>query len=798
MTTSVSREQRHTKSHRCPICDGADQDPRGKSKRCTGFTNEVAGYTHCSREELAGALDGKDVQGVTLFAHRLHGSCKCGVEHGPAIEQASTIEATYPYVDEAGDLLFEVVRKTGKKFLQRKPNGIGGWEWKIGDTRRVLYRLPEILGSDRELSVVYFVEGEKDVAALERLGLVATCNPGGAGKWSLVREHAREVLAGRHVVVIADKDGEKAKFAGQKHAIEVERSLRDVTASVVVMQAPDPHKDAADLLFAGGTLDDLVPFTIPAATEETKPAAPSPIRVVPASTLPEIKTGVDIARIADEGIAALAKSESGIYERGGRLVSVVRISEPPKYRKGLRVERSIGSPLIRTLALPSLYERLSSAALWLKKSKKGDFIPTVPHDKATRAIFERGEWGGIPSLVGVTVAPAFRADGTLLQEPGFDAATGLLYWPNARYPTVPSSPSLDDAKGAYEAICATVRCFPFAIPSHRAAWVCSLLTVLARTAIDGPVPMFIMDANTRGVGKTKLVDAVFRIVLGFGAPQTALPEQNEEIRKTITSCVLAGDQAILFDNIKRKLGGEGIESAVTAVTWKGRRLGSDDQMSAPMRIVFFATGNNLELTSDLARRAMHIRLESPFENPEDRNDTFDLIEWIEERRHHLVAWALTILRAWHVAGRPRVTKTMGSFEAWSDVIPQAVAWSSGVDPLEARASVDVENDEERNQLNAVIVCLESMGTNVTAKQVITTLFGGGDRHDGATPLDHHPSYQAAREAIESVTWTKPGQTPSAQRFGKYLQRIKGRVVAGRRLERGPVANNMQTWGVKKT
>jgi 5S rRNA maturation endonuclease (ribonuclease M5) len=794
MTTTVSREQRHTRQHRCPICDGADQDPRGKSKRCTGFTNEDAGYTHCSREEFAGGVEGKNVQGVTLFAHLLHGPCRCGVEHGPRTETRDTIEAVYPYVDEAGDLLFEVVRKAGKKFLQRKPNGVGGYEWKIGDTRRVLYRLPAILASDPELDVVWIVEGEKDVAAIERAGRIATCNPGGAGKWSLVREHAREVLRGRHVIVIADKDGEKAKFAGQKHAIEIERSLRDVALSVEIRQAPDPHKDAADMVAAGLTLDALVAFTIPVTTEP-KPAAT--MRVVPASTLPEIKAGVDISRIADEGIAALAKSETGIYERGGRLVSVVRISEPPKYRKGIRVERAVGSPVIKTLAYPSLYERLSTAAMWLRKNKKGEFAPTVPHTHAARAIFERGEWGGIPSLVGVTVAPAFRADGTLLQEPGFDAATGLLYWPNARYPAVASSPSHEDARLAYEAICQTARCFPFAAPSHRAAWVCSLLTVLARTAIDGPVPMFIMDANTRGVGKTKLVDAVFRIVLGFGAPQTALPEQNEEIRKTITSCVLAGDQAILFDNIKRKLGGEGIEGAVTAVTWKGRRLGSDDQMSAPMRIVFFATGNNLELTSDLARRSLHIRLESSLENPEDRSDTFDLIDWIEERRHHLVAWALTMLRAWHVAGRPRVTKTMGSFEAWSDVIPQAVAWACGIDPLEARASVDVENDEERMQLNAILACIESMGTNLTAKQIVTTLFGGSERHDGTIPMDHHPTYAAAREAIEAVTFTKSGQSPSSMKLGKYLLRVKGRVVGGRKILPGPTTNNQHTWGVKK-
>jgi hypothetical protein len=499
--------------------------------------------------------------------------------------------------------------------------------------------------------------------------------------------------------------------------------------------------------------------------------------------------------MADEAIASLSRDD-GVFERGGRLVHVVRVSEPPKYRRGERVKRAIGSPMIRTLQFPSLYERLSSSALWLKfngKTKKWN--PCIPHEKAARAVFERGEWGGIRSLVGVTSSPTFRADGTILQRPGFDEATGLLYWPNCSYSPVPDAPTLDDARDAYRYLCETVRAFPFAADHHRAAWVCSVLSILARPAIDGSVPLFIMDANTRGVGKTKLVDAAFRIALGYGAPCTALPEENEEIRKTITSCVLAGDQAILFDNIKREIGGEALEGAITGTTWKARRLGSDDQACAPMRIVFFVTGNNARPTSDLARRSMHIRLESPLENPEDRSDTFDLVEWIDDKRHHLVTWALTILRAWHVAGRPKASKVMGSFEAWSDVIPQAVHWASGVNPIVARASADLELDEERMHLSAIHAALAAIAGAgfVTAKHVIIALYGTGDRHDGTTTPDHHPSYGAAREAIEAVTRCKPGQTPDALRLGRYLTARKGQVVAGRRIVRGTVQSGNLTW-----
>jgi hypothetical protein len=63
----------------------------------------------------------------------------------PEKEPKRRIVATFPYVDEAGELLYEVVRYEPKSFLQRRPDGKGGWIWKLGDARRVLYRLPELL-----------------------------------------------------------------------------------------------------------------------------------------------------------------------------------------------------------------------------------------------------------------------------------------------------------------------------------------------------------------------------------------------------------------------------------------------------------------------------------------------------------------------------------------------------------------------------------------------------------------------------------------------------------------------------
>jgi hypothetical protein len=148
------------------------------------------------------------------------------------------IAETYQYVDRDGVELFEVVRYEPKGFSQRRRNG-HGYVNNLGDVERVLYRLPQILAAIADNTPIYIAEGERDVHALEQAGVVATCNPGGAGKWR--PEHA-DTLRGAHVAIVVDQDE-----PGRKHAATIARSL-DGIAKVVQLYAPAEGKDAADHL----------------------------------------------------------------------------------------------------------------------------------------------------------------------------------------------------------------------------------------------------------------------------------------------------------------------------------------------------------------------------------------------------------------------------------------------------------------------------------------------------------------------------------------------------------------------
>lgn len=169
-------------------------------------------------------------------------------DEAPKTPRASVIVAAYDYFNEQGELLYQAVRFDPKDFRQRKPDA-DGWSWSLQGVRRVLYRLPQLLAST---DTVFVVEGEKDVDAVAGLNLTATCNVGGAGKWSPEYSAA---LRGRDVVILPDNDK-----AGEDHAALVAKSLDGVAKSVRVVRLPGlpPKGDVSDWLAAGGTKERLL------------------------------------------------------------------------------------------------------------------------------------------------------------------------------------------------------------------------------------------------------------------------------------------------------------------------------------------------------------------------------------------------------------------------------------------------------------------------------------------------------------------------------------------------------------
>jgi len=231
-------------SARCPAHD----DTRPSLSLTEGDDGRVLARCHanCTLNEVAEAL-GLEVR--DFFP--------------PGPGGGTQIAATYPYRDEAGQPLYEVVRTEPKGFFQRRPNGNGGWINDAKSVRRVIYRLPEIIKALRENQdqEVFIVEGEKDVDRLRQLGLIATTNVGGAGKGKWNPEYTKQLqdAGAQRVIVIPDNDK-----PGVAHAEAVARSCADAGLETRIIQLPglpsvrEKHgEDVSDWLDDGHTVDAL-------------------------------------------------------------------------------------------------------------------------------------------------------------------------------------------------------------------------------------------------------------------------------------------------------------------------------------------------------------------------------------------------------------------------------------------------------------------------------------------------------------------------------------------------------------
>ena len=187
-----------------------------------------------------------------LFAHEPRLALAAPPKQTPRTRRS--IVAEYDYRNAAGGLLFQTIRYDPKDFRQRRPDGKGGWISNLTGVPRPLplYRLPELTEAlaRRPRRQILVVEGEKDVDSIRGLGLLATCNPMGAGKWGQVDQTP---LRDRIVVVIPDKDE-----PGRKHARQVARALHRIARKVRLLELPGEGKDVTDWIEAGGTRDQLV------------------------------------------------------------------------------------------------------------------------------------------------------------------------------------------------------------------------------------------------------------------------------------------------------------------------------------------------------------------------------------------------------------------------------------------------------------------------------------------------------------------------------------------------------------
>jgi len=349
-----------------------------------------------------------------------------------------------------------------------------------------------------------------------------------------------------------------------------------------------------------------------------------------------------------------------VFVRGGRLV---RVRPDERHRPSIEALSAVS--LRHYAALAATYNILRVTADGERRRE------TFPPKDAVVDLLERDAWS-FPPLRAVSAAPVVRPDGTIHARHGYDPATGYFHWsPGDRVPPIPRHPDMAERTAAGELVAEAIADFPFETDADRAnAWG-FLLTPLVRPVLDAVPPMALIDAPQPGTGKGMLVKLMAVIAYGSAQAMTPLPEREEEFAKLLTTFLLQGQPLIVLDNIDRPLRSPTLAACLTSDPYAGRVLGQSSAPSVPNAAVYCATGNNIAVGGDLARRCYRIRLNFRGPNPDRRRGFVHdpLLVWAIANRHRLLAALATMVRAWWVDDQPPGdVQPMGEATEWARVV----------------------------------------------------------------------------------------------------------------------------------
>ncbi len=548
------------------------------------------------------------------------------------------------------------------------------------------------------------VEGASDTLALAAAGLAVIGRPSNTGGVEHLAKLLRSWPSDRDIIVVGENDQKKdSSWRGQEGAQRTAASLQtQLGRPVLVAMPPDSSKDVRQWLIgqATGGIDwsvlgrDLLAHFV-TAVEPPKPGK-----------RPEIVITTEEHVVNDAAVSALPIAE-GLYQRGGQLVRILQLDAPTP--GDATVRQPAGATVVRGLTPPLLREQLTRVADWVKvvETKEGTaIVPAHPPSWCVQVVHDRGVWSGVRRLEAVVTHPVLLPDGSILATDGYHRPTGVVVrLPRGLQLTIPESPTRANAVAAAELLFDTVCDFPFERPEHKSSWLAGLLSPLAWFAFEGPAPFFLIDGNVRGVGKGLLADAIAIPVLGRRFSAMTYTPDRDELRKRITSVAAEGERMVLLDNLAGAIGNDQLDAALTADRWKDRLLGGNRVFDGPLNVVWYGTGNNCELRADTSRRTCHVRMESTDERPEERGGFRypNLRQHLRRNRDRLLSAALTILRGWIMAGRPRhELSPWGSYESWSDVVREAVVYAGQPDPGLTRVTLQTSVDRNAIAMTALL------------------------------------------------------------------------------------------------
>jgi putative DNA primase/helicase len=675
----------------------------------------------------------------------------CDIEGRPLLPESShtkSVAAYWCYFDADFRLLCLRLRwnkpdgsKEVKPLAWARNRVTGDEAWQLRDLPepRPLYSLPSLsLGFNKAL----VVEGEKTADAAQRLlpDWTVTTWPGGGkavrkSDWSPLRRHPEA-----RIVLWPDNDA-----PGLSAMAEVGEMLERDHEVVRLDPAWPKTFDLADAEAMGWDT---------ARTEAWLAGNSIPVTPAAPQARPEVDlSGKDYRRQMGDIYNGMREMQAEIYNYDCGVVHIRRNVH------GLLEVSPMRGQEFRAWAA----KRIAA----FHYSSGGKAPCQVSEDLANAVIFNAAD--SVPALKRFADIPIFTEAGNLLETSGYNVESKVyLSIPTNYDPELP----LEESWGLVDDLLAD---FPFESPSDKTAAVAFVLTAVVRDLIQGPTPLFRFEAPAPGTGKSLLCEVLCEIVTPF--PQEYdLSDQPEEVRKLLTTALTTSPAVIRFDNVK-KLDLPPLMRALTAHTWGDRILGENREIKVPVRSLFAATLNNPDLTPEIFRRTVRIRLDAKLPNPETRPATsfrhHPLVEYVRQNRGILVSAFVAIAKA-GVGQTAANLPAMGSYEGWISALAPILEISSYTDFLGNR-----EEDRESS----------SGYSNEGIEQLVTLWF----EQYGNYPVKTSQLLEIAQSIPALPGYRTKDGKPDPRAFGYLLRSSRDRIVCGMTIRHSKKIGSSASW-----
>lgn len=556
----------------------------------------------------------------------------------------------------------------------------------------------------------------------------------------------------------------------QRQAREIiERRAREAQAERHEVTSPDDGAPPAD--DTPTFTEDGEPLTngSTAVPHETDTAPPTAITV-------EVRAG-ELPRLVREAEDALLAANAGIYQRAGLLTRVVQLDEKAAADAALRtgVKRAAGAVIMTPATTQYLTVALARAAQWTKwDARMKAMKPCDPPASVVNAFSAlAGEWR-LPILTGLIGAPTLRADGSLLTVPGYDTVSGLYgAFEPADFPAISPRPNRDEALAALAQLRDLFSECAFEggpDSAHAAVVLAATITACVRRSLPA-APAFGFSAPKRGSGKTTAAQAVAQVAMGTNPAVLTWADDEAEFRKCLLSILLAGDGAVLIDNIAAPVDSASLCAVLTSAMYKDRMLGVNQTAVVSTATTWLMTGNHLEVVGDLTSRTLLCVLDAEMEHPDQRPFRRHLSTYIAEHRGKLLAAALTVPLAYLAAGSPEVDAPRSRFSEWDSFVRKPLLWLGVADPLATQAELTAADPDRAGLvglMNAWRTAFDSESTTV-ARAISAAM----ELHQQARPDLY--------DALHAVAGDK-GASINPRRLGRYMTRNARRIEAAMRIE----------------